>query len=84
MDLDQWRAYFGCAMDAQWWSIEVMNGPFSADRWRDAHGRALFEAAVTHGALDWSWQSTAWGPSPTDRSTGISCRQRSKPSGQRP
>jgi hypothetical protein len=48
-------------MDAQWWSIEVMNGPFSADRWRDAHGRALFEAAVTHGALDWSWQTTAWG-----------------------
>jgi hypothetical protein len=44
-----------------WWSIEVLNGPFSADRWRDAHGRALFEAAVTHGALDWSWQSTEWG-----------------------
>lgn len=45
----------------QWWSIEVLNGPFSADRWRDAHGRSLFEAAVTHGALDWSWQSTEWG-----------------------
>jgi hypothetical protein len=44
-----------------WWSIEVLNGPFSADRWRDAHGRALFEAAVTHGALDWSWQPTEWG-----------------------
>jgi hypothetical protein len=25
------------------------------------HGRALFEAAVTHGALDWSWQATDWG-----------------------
>src|SRR4029079_18032257 len=61
MDLDHCRAYVGCAMDARWWSMEVMNGPFSADRWRDAHGRALFEAAVTHGALDWSWQSTAWG-----------------------
>jgi hypothetical protein len=44
-----------------WWSIEVLNGPFSADRWRDSHGRALFEAAVTHGALDWSWQPTEWG-----------------------
>ena len=48
-------------MDGQWWSIEVMNGPFSADRWRDSHGRALFEAAVTHGALDWTWHDTAWG-----------------------
>ncbi len=45
----------------QWWSIEVLNGAFSAERWRDAHGRALFEAAVTHGALDWSWQTTEWG-----------------------
>jgi hypothetical protein len=45
----------------QWWSIEVLNGPFSAERWRDSHGRALFEAAVTNGALDWSWQITDWG-----------------------
>ncbi len=45
----------------QWWSIEVLDGPFSAERWRDAYGRALFEAAVTHGALDWSWQTTEWG-----------------------
>src|SRR4051812_7512713 len=45
----------------QWWSIEVLNGPFSAQRWRDAHGRALFEAAVTHRALDWSWHETEWG-----------------------
>jgi hypothetical protein len=45
----------------QWWSIEVMNSDLSAERWRDSYGRALFEAAVTHGALDWSWQPTAWG-----------------------
>jgi hypothetical protein len=45
----------------QWWSIEVLNGPFSAERWRDAYGRTLFEAAVTHGALDWSWHATEWG-----------------------
>ncbi len=44
-----------------WWSIEVLNGPFSADRWRDSHGRSLFEAAVTHGALDWTWHTTEWG-----------------------
>jgi hypothetical protein len=44
-----------------WWSIEVLNGPFSAERWRDAHGRSLFEAAVTHGALDWTWHVTEWG-----------------------
>ena len=44
-----------------WWSIEVLDGPFSAQRWRDAHGRSLFEAGVTHGALDWSWQVTDWG-----------------------
>ena len=45
----------------RWWSIEVLNGAFSADRWRDSHGRALFEAAVTNGALDWSWHVTDWG-----------------------
>jgi hypothetical protein len=49
------------AGDGSWWSIEVLDGPFSAERWRDAHGRALFEAAVTHGALDWSWHVTDWG-----------------------
>jgi hypothetical protein len=48
-------------MSEQWWSIEVLHGPFSADRWRDAHGRALFEAGVTHGARDWSWRHTDWG-----------------------
>ena len=48
-------------VSGSWWSIEVLDGPFSAERWRDAHGRSLFEAAVTHGALDWTWHPTDWG-----------------------
>jgi hypothetical protein len=44
-----------------WWSIEVLDGAFSASRWRDAHGSALIEAAIAHGARDWSWQWEPWG-----------------------
>jgi hypothetical protein len=45
----------------EWWSIEVLNGPGSAARWKDAHGRALVEAALTNGAVDWAWQELRWG-----------------------
>ena len=48
-------------MSESWWSIEVLHGPFSADQWRDAHGPALIEAAITNGARDWSWHHTDWG-----------------------
>jgi hypothetical protein len=48
-------------MHESWWSIEVLHGPFSADQWRDAHGSALIEAAISHGSRDWSWHSTDWG-----------------------
>jgi len=45
-----------------WWmSIEVLNGAIPATRWKDAHGRFLVEAAVTHGARDWSWFLRDWG-----------------------
>jgi hypothetical protein len=45
-----------------WWmSIEVLNGPFPASRWQDAHGSFLVEAAITHGARMWSWLSRDWG-----------------------
>jgi hypothetical protein len=44
-----------------WWSIEVMNGPFSADRWRDAHGEALMTAAFQSGSREWDWVSQPWG-----------------------
>jgi hypothetical protein len=38
-----------------WWSIEVRDGWFSADRWRLAHGESLIEAGLTHGLRDWHW-----------------------------
>jgi hypothetical protein len=45
-----------------WWmSIEVLNGELPATRWKDAHGRFLTEAAVTHGAREWSWLHRDWG-----------------------
>lgn len=45
-----------------WWmSIEVLNGAFPATRWQDAHGTFLVEAALTHGADNWSWLARDWG-----------------------
>jgi len=48
-------------MSEQWWSIEVLNGAFSAARWQDAHSASLIEAAVSHGARDWAWHLLPWG-----------------------
>lgn len=46
-----------------WWmSIEVLDGvALPATRWKDAHGAFLIEAALTHGARDWSWVERPWG-----------------------
>jgi hypothetical protein len=45
-----------------WWmSIEVLDGEFPATRWKDAHGSFLTEAALTHGAQEWSWLRRDWG-----------------------
>jgi hypothetical protein len=45
-----------------WWmSIEVLNGRFPAGAWKDAHGPFLVEAALTHGAREWSWFERDWG-----------------------
>ncbi|HET6211709.1 MAG TPA: hypothetical protein VFE14_02420, partial [Micromonosporaceae bacterium] len=45
-----------------WWSVEIFDGARgSADRWRDAYGNALTEAAITHGAYEWEWHRHAWG-----------------------
>lgn len=45
-----------------WWmSIEVLHGELSAERWRDAYGSFLDEAAITNGAREWSWHRDAWG-----------------------
>jgi hypothetical protein len=46
---------------AEWWSIEVFHGEFSAARWKDSHGSALTESAITHGAADWGWHEYRWG-----------------------
>jgi hypothetical protein len=49
-------------MELHWWSIEVFDGAeLSAARWQDAHGNALVEAAITHGAYDWHWHRHSWG-----------------------
>jgi hypothetical protein len=45
----------------EWWSIEVLNGPVSAARWKNAHGASLVEAALTNGAVDWAWHEFRWG-----------------------
>ena len=46
---------------AQWWSIEVMHGGFSAFRWQEQHDSALIEAALTNGVRDGSWHADRWG-----------------------
>lgn len=48
-------------MSEQWWSIEVADGVFPAVVWRDSHGEALIEAALTHGATEWQWVELPWG-----------------------
>jgi len=41
---------------AEWWSIEVFHGESqAASRWKDVYDTALTEAAITHGAIDWTW-----------------------------
>jgi hypothetical protein len=46
---------------AEWWSIEVLHGEFSAFLWQEQHDSALIEAALTNGALDGSWHAGSWG-----------------------
>jgi hypothetical protein len=48
-------------MSEYWWSIEVLDADLKADRWREAYGAALIEAAISHGAKDWNWVLTRWG-----------------------
>ena len=42
-------------------SIEVLDGPYAAGRWADAHGDALVESALGYGAQDWRWHRRDWG-----------------------
>jgi hypothetical protein len=46
---------------AEWWSIEVLHGEFSAFRWQEQHDSALIEAALTNGAVNGSWHADHWG-----------------------
>jgi hypothetical protein len=46
---------------AEWWSIEVLHGPFTAFRWQEQHDSALIEAALTNGAVDGAWHADRWG-----------------------
>jgi len=46
---------------AEWWSIEVLHGEFTAFQWQDAHDSELIEAALTNGALDGTWHADRWG-----------------------
>ncbi len=46
---------------AEWWSIEVRHGEFSAFLWQEQHDSALIEAALTNGAVDGSWHADTWG-----------------------
>ncbi len=46
---------------AEWWSIEVLHGEFSAFQWQDAYNSELIEAALTNGALDGTWHAGSWG-----------------------
>lgn len=42
-------------------SLEVLDGTFAASQWADSHGDNLVEAALSSGALDWSWHRHTWG-----------------------
>jgi hypothetical protein len=46
---------------AEWWSIEVLHGQFSAFRWQQEHDSELIEAALTNGARDGTWHAGEWG-----------------------
>jgi hypothetical protein len=46
---------------AEWWSIEVLHGEFSAFDWQRQHDSELIEAALTNGALDGRWHADEWG-----------------------
>ena len=46
---------------AEWWSIEVLHGEFSAFQWQQSYDSALIEAALTNGALDGTWHAGPWG-----------------------
>ncbi|MBB2944523.1 hypothetical protein FB565_004252 [Actinoplanes lutulentus] len=49
-------------MELHWWTIEVLDGAHqSAARWQDSYANVLVEAAISHGAYEWTWHRQPWG-----------------------
>ncbi|MFI5042312.1 MAG: hypothetical protein ACHQNA_10770 [Acidimicrobiales bacterium] len=46
---------------AQWFSIEVLDGAYSAAGWAEAFGDSLVTEALCDGALDWGFHPHSWG-----------------------
>jgi hypothetical protein len=46
---------------AEWFSIEVFDGEFSARAWMESHGDELIYLAQLYGASDWGWHHHRWG-----------------------
>ena len=46
---------------AEWFSIEVFDGEFSARSWAERHGDALIWSSQLEGATDWVWHHHRWG-----------------------
>ncbi|HEY2429490.1 MAG TPA: hypothetical protein VGI06_11205 [Acidimicrobiales bacterium] len=46
---------------AEWFSIEVLDGTYSAAGWAEAFGDALVTEALSGGATNWDWHRHSWG-----------------------
>jgi hypothetical protein len=44
-----------------WFSIEVLDGSFSASAWQETFGDSLVTEVLGCGAIDWSWHRHSWG-----------------------
>ncbi|MGH9279365.1 MAG: hypothetical protein ACRD12_14825 [Acidimicrobiales bacterium] len=42
-------------------SIEVLDGGYPASLWVEAHGDNVVQAAILHGAVDWTLHHHRWG-----------------------
>jgi hypothetical protein len=45
----------------QWFSIEVLDGAYSAAGWAEAFGDSLVTEALFRGATNWEWHRHPWG-----------------------
>ena len=42
-------------------SIEVLDGAYSASSWQRAYRDVVVGAAISSGALEWTWHTHSWG-----------------------